>query len=488
MEYYEVIRKKSYILSFALLASILLRTIVNAFFIGVGKVIGLAVVGFVVVTVMLLLVKKVNPIVMMFLMVFFLSGISILCMLMFPCTTNYLMFFLAIFMIVLYEDIRPIVLQCLISAVCIVLFYYKYADKLAETWTADAMAICVVYIISGMFVFIALCILTRQQFAHLKNTSDEINVARARAEQILANVTESIGGLGQASGKISSSVTATESISAQIAVASEEVVQKTMVEVRATETIRELVNDSVQQIKEVSDASVIMAKVSDESNERVEEGGYMVRDLNTQMDELTEKMKAISVSIEELSRENDRIVEILGTLGEITSQTNLLSLNASIEAARAGEHGKGFAVVADEIRNLSVTSSKFTGEIHDIINDIQAKTQMVCDDIGTGLDAVNRCNENVEKVDISFKKISDNTQQVLDRANEIEDKAKNLEALLGHTLTDVNGISENVESTSAAMEEVSDSINSLNLNIDDVVTGYNEINEITNRLVKVSNS
>ena len=61
-------------------------------------------------------------------------------MLAFPCTTNYLMFFLDIFFVVIYEDIRPIIMQTVICAAAMAVFYVRYADRLAETWTADAMA------------------------------------------------------------------------------------------------------------------------------------------------------------------------------------------------------------------------------------------------------------------------------------------------------------------------------------------------------------
>lgn len=486
MDYKEVIRSKNRILSIALLASILLRGIVNAYFIGIEDVIVILVAGIIISGILMLLSAKINPIVMMYLMVVVLSGLGILCMVMFPCTTNYLMFFLTIFMILIYEDIRPITIQCVVSAACMIYFFFQYKQRLAETWSIDAMGMCIVYIISGMFVFWAMCRLTGKQFANLHKSNEESVAAKEKAEQLLGEIGKSVGILDQTSGKINDSVTVTEEISRQIAVATEEVAKRTTEEVTATETIRELVQESVTQIQNVSGASVRMTKASNATSGRVEEGGSRVEALNVQMQELNQKMDAIACSITELSEENTRIVQILATLDEITEQTNLLSLNASIEAARAGEHGKGFAVVATEIRNLSETSGQFTDQIHDILNGIQKKTELVTREIEAGQQSVEECSQHVSDVDVSFRKISDNTAEVLAQSESIEVRARTLEELLGKTLTDVEHISDNVESTSAAMEEISSSIMDLHGNIDTVVSGYNDINGITNSLVSAA--
>jgi nitric oxide dioxygenase len=76
-----------------------------------------------------------------------------------------------------------------------------------------------------------------------------------------------------------------------------------------------------------------------------------------------------------LLEELDRVGHVAAEIDKIAKQTNLLALNATIEAARAGDAGKGFAVVAGEVKALSNQTAKATGEVSEVVHDLQARAK-----------------------------------------------------------------------------------------------------------------
>lgn len=197
-------------------------------------------------------------------------------------------------------------------------------------------------------------------------------------------------------------------------------------------------NDMNASIDEVAKSANELASTSADLAERAEGVKALCSETmnasakgKDEMDSMTRNVTTLNTTIGELTRlirdtakSMEEITGITDTINAISSQTNLLSLNASIEAARAGEMGRGFAVVATEVGTLANQSSEATETIRRLIegvtkniSDISHKAEVCLTDMEACMGAVSGANESFETI---YGDVAKATEGIGDIASGIE--------------------------------------------------------------------
>jgi len=194
--------------------------------------------------------------------------------------------------------------------------------------------------------------------------NDPLSLLGNRANEMVTSLGDMIRQIRQAASNLNSASTEILAATTQQASSASEQSAAITQTSSTVEEVRTISTQFINRSQEVANAAQRSADIS-KSGEKV------TQDTITSMDRIKAQVGAIAENILGLSERTQQIGEIITTVNEIASQSNILALNAAVEAARAGEHGKGFAVVANEVRNLAEQSRQATAQVRSILLDIQ---------------------------------------------------------------------------------------------------------------------
>ncbi|MCB1179326.1 MAG: DUF3365 domain-containing protein [Leptospiraceae bacterium] len=202
------------------------------------------------------------------------------------------------------------------------------------------------------------------------------------------------------------------------------------------------ISDSIKGINQAADK--ISNSVDDQSRlyinfkTSIEEFDSVLSEVNLRIDKSKDFLEIISKIIEngessvnsmntkiKLVEESSlKMTKILGIIGTISKNINLLALNASIEAARAGEAGQGFAVVAEEISKLASQTAISIKDIDSLIsiNKQESKnTKLAVENTGKVFSDI---VEKFDRIKSSFIGLTETMNQQKDRFGNLNSNTK----------------------------------------------------------------
>lgn len=306
-------------------------------------------------------------------------------------------------------------------------------------------------------------------FSGVKESNDEIGLIIGKMKELTQSLGSIVGKIRNSSDTMSSNSYELNDTSSQTLAANNEI-SKAVEDVAEGSTgmaasISKINENLLEMSNETKDINASVDEIKNQTV-AVQDSSKIMNDKIKSMQDSSHKMdegiSAISKRIETVNTTVDKVSNIVSVIEEISSETNLLSLNASIEAARAGDAGKGFAVVAQEIRVLSDNTNTELENIKQIISSLVEECRYCVQASGTIVEDNAKQKEEIKAVLDEFGSLDEQIQKTAEKADEIEELVTAMIELNDDITKSSNSLTDVSAANAAATEEMNANIEELN--------------------------
>ena len=287
-----------------------------------------------------------------------------------------------------------------------------------------------------------------------KEIKDEVGLLGDSVDAMAVQFSTVIGRIADSSALLASASEQLSASSTQIAEGADRQSGQTAQVATAMEEMNATVIEVAKNSQQVSESARSAQHIA-------LDGGKVVAQAITAMQEVSESTEITAETIKKLGRSSEEIGTIVSVINDIADQTNLLALNAAIEAARAGEQGRGFAVVADEVRKLAERTTKATKEISGMINTIQSETGKAVEAMGEGTQKVENGVTLANQAGDALKQIVSGVENVTDMISHIATSAEEQSSTTDEISRNMDSIAEVAKSNVSAIGEVANATNEM---------------------------
>ena len=243
---------------------------------------------------------------------------------------------------------------------------------------------------------------------------------------------------------MSSTVKGIQQVADEVANGSEQVSESSMGLAQSSTEQAAVTEELTATITSISEQVAQNARNAEEISDKVKNLGGDIVIGNEKMQEMVQSMNEISDASKEIGK-------IIATINDISAQTNLLALNASIEAARAGEAGKGFAVVADQVSVLAAQSSEAAKESSQLVEtsvkavekgivivddtakqleNVVSGSNLITSEVNEVAQALSAQNDSFEQINNNVQNNSATAQECAAASQQMRSQAEKLDGLI----------------------------------------------------------
>ena len=321
------------------------------------------------------------------------------------------------------------------------------------------------------------------------NYTDEVGIVTYKFKGMIKKISILISDVKNLIRNISDGTETVSNISEHSYAVSEEIAA-TMLEIERGAIVQEdsviksleFMNNLSDEINAVNEKAQNVSRYLENTKKVQESALESVEDLNLRVNESNRVSFKITEEINSLNYEVKNIRDIINIIADISEQINLLSLNAAIEAARAGDAGKGFAVVANEIKKLADQTKRSSIKIHDIINNVKIKTELVVKMSDNSSNVIEHQIHSLKNTSMAFDKTFFSINQIDNELNGVFKAIEKIVSTKEATRSAMKRISSISEETTQTTKQVSEATQDQIKEIEEVADFSKKLNEIVEKL------
>lgn len=209
----------------------------------------------------------------------------------------------------------------------------------------------------------------------------------------------------------------------------------------------EKINSIYQSSQDIISLAYGMEKINKDVRESVDQ-------LVINQGKNDEAIEDILGVIKNLIVKTQKIGDITNLINRISSETNLLGLNAKVEAAHAGAFGRGFSVVADEIQRLSKDTKDASLDISDTIKSVTDEISLLEKVAVKSKGTFSAQRESVNEVDDAIGKNSEFIDTYISEQKKFNSAIEGIKSEEDRLVNAISNIFAAVRNVSATANEI----------------------------------